>query len=389
MTNPGEDYIAIPNVSLKVQDIVVSNVSLSYFPDPGDIIYQGGTGPNNATYFAYYQSITQLSHNNDPTKSLWNLRVFNYSSQPNPNLVLKSSDADSFANAIVEYDDTDYLINYNMANTSYSSNTFFNSSLYGEYSSGGNPAYNSQGVINYGDGTALATAKFLNGLVIGQGQYIDSKGQPSGFSVLQSPQYNNFTYQITVNKEIEKYRNILLNLLHPAGMNIVGRYAIGSESDLNFGAEEIINTGHTLAFAANAPSGNVVISTTLSNPGTNILQFNNLNNDSLSNIITSYVSTISLTSGNGDNVYGLITGVDVANNKATLSSNVFLSYANVAYVSANVNTTTININSITNAFYFVNNKIFTTNTPLVHMVYAGDTIQFGNSNYFQIQLENR
>ena len=56
------------SISLKVQDIVVSNVGLSYLPDAGDIIYQGNAGPNTATYFAYYDSVTPLSTNNDPTK---------------------------------------------------------------------------------------------------------------------------------------------------------------------------------------------------------------------------------------------------------------------------------------------------------------------------------
>ncbi|WP_339941548.1 hypothetical protein, partial [Undibacterium luofuense] len=62
----------------------------------------------------------------------------------------------------------------------------------------------------------------MNGLVIGQGQYLNSQGQPSSFNVLQSQTYNNFTYQITVEKEIAKYRDILLGLLHPTGTNVIG-----------------------------------------------------------------------------------------------------------------------------------------------------------------------
>ena len=83
--------------------------------------------------------------------------------------------------------------------------------------------FNNNGIINYGDGTAKANASFLNGLVIGQGQYLNTRGQPSSYSLLQNEDYNNFTYQITVNKEIEKYRSVLMNLLHPAGTNVIGR----------------------------------------------------------------------------------------------------------------------------------------------------------------------
>ena len=78
-----------------------------------------------------------------------------------------------------------------------------------------NGAYNNNGYKNYGDGNAKGTASFLNGLVISEGQYLDSRGQPSSFSVLQNEIYNNYTYQITVQKEIDKYRSTLLNLLHP------------------------------------------------------------------------------------------------------------------------------------------------------------------------------
>ena len=37
----GQDYVTTPNVSLKVQDIVVSNVSIFNLPQKGDVVYQG------------------------------------------------------------------------------------------------------------------------------------------------------------------------------------------------------------------------------------------------------------------------------------------------------------------------------------------------------------
>ena len=36
-------------------------------------------------------------------------------------------------------------------------------------------------------------------------------------------------YQITLEKEIAKYRETLLSLLHPSGMKVLGRYALKSD----------------------------------------------------------------------------------------------------------------------------------------------------------------
>ena len=116
--------------------------------------------------------------NNTPSQSLYNLRVFNYNSNPDTTKTLN----------------IDHGIYMKMANTQY------------------NSTYNQYGYKNYGDGTAKANAKFLNGLVVSQGQYLNSQGQPSSFTVLQNQQYNNYTYELTVSKEIEKYRSVLLNI---------------------------------------------------------------------------------------------------------------------------------------------------------------------------------
>lgn len=367
VNNPGEDYVSSPNISLRVQDILVSNVYISSLPSSSSnlVVYQGST-LNTATYSANFNSITELQFNNDPTQAIWNMRVFNYNSQPDPTQPFKFSGGSSAINAN----------RYTVKNASYAANNFTSS-----YFTTGSPAY-TNGVKTYGDGTALATAKFLNGLNIGAGQYIDAKGQPSGFSVLQNLEYNNFTYLITVNKEIEKYRDILLNLLHPSGTNIVGRYAVRSNSSFNFTAQEVINKGFSLYHYTSTYASNVTMATSFTNPSTNILMFNNLSGANLGNIIFANSSTIGLSSTSGINVSSLITNVDYANNKATIASNVFLAFANVAYVSAIANTTTINIQSITNSYNIVNNGIYSNAAyPLQDIVYSGDTVQIGANTY--------
>ena len=192
----GEDYVSKPNISLKIQDIVVSNVAIIDLPKLGDTVYQG-VSLDISTYYATVNNVTLLSPNGDPTLSLYNLRVFEYSSVPDSTKNLKINGRN---------------INMIMANTAFNEN------------------YNSGGVRTYGDGKAKANASFLNGLVISQGQYLDKQGQPSSFNVLQSTKYNNYTYQISVEKEIAKYRDILLNLLHPTGMKMIGRYVLNSNA---------------------------------------------------------------------------------------------------------------------------------------------------------------
>ena len=196
LIDPGEDYVAKPNVSLKVEDIVVSGLIVSNLPQFGDIVYQG-VDINTATYLATVNNASVLQANGDPLQSLYNLRVFEYNSVPNVTKPLKISKK---------------TITMTMANTPFNSN------------------YNSNGVRIYGNGLASANAAFLNGLVVSQGQYLDRRGQPSSYSVLQNLEYNNFTYKITVEQEISKYRDILLNLLHPSGMQMLGRYALKSET---------------------------------------------------------------------------------------------------------------------------------------------------------------
>ena len=128
-------------------------------------------------------------------------------------------------------------------------------------------------------GAAKATAKFLNGLVVSQGQYLNSQGQPSSFTVLQNQQYNNYTYELTVSKEIEKYRSVLLSLLHPTGMKVKGKYSIKEGGNFNTSYQQKTNLGHTLQYYTNDPISFVTLSVDPSlQSGTNIVGFTNLTN---------------------------------------------------------------------------------------------------------------
>lgn len=346
LINNGEDYVATPNVSLKVQDILVSNVSINNLPQKGDVVYQG-VNVETSSYYATVNSISELVKNEDPTQSIWNLRVFNYYATPNTQLTLT-----------IEKTSNIYMT---MANTQLNQN------------------YTSTGIRYYGDGAAKASAKFLNGLVVSQGQYLNSQGQPSSFDVLQSEDYNNYTYEITVQESISKYRSILLDLLHPTGMKVIGRNAMKSNSHMDFHYQEGLFQGRPL-FDYTGFGSYVTMTTDFTNKSNNIIKFNDIGTANLANIIFPGNTTIVLTPTNGPNVEALVIAIDYTSNLVTLDANTWLTFPNVATATGNSGSNTINITSLTGKYDIINNGNYSnTAYPLKDIVYVGDSILISNN----------
>ena len=255
-----------------------------------------------------------------------------------------------------------------MDGKAYAGNTFYT----------GSPEFSDAGTKVYGDGNAKATAKFLNGLTIGQGQNLTSQHQPSSFSVFQDEEYNNFTYQITVEKEIQKYRNVLLNLLHPSGMKLLGRVSLRSNTAQNTHTFQAVYQGRPLyATEGGIGAGGATarITTSNANKSNNIVTFSNLAGANLGNIMFANTTTLILTPTHGPNVTALITNVNYAANQVTLESNTWLTFANVATATANANSNTINIKTVTSAYNIINNGTFSnTAYPLMDIVYVGDSV---------------
>ena len=353
----GQDYISAPKVSLKVQDIIVSNVSVINIPTAGDVIYQGAN-VNTASYIARVDSINALQNYIPVSNSIYQLRVYNYNSIPKKSLPLKIDSKGSSMNMV-----GDYTTIHNTTFDNDITNTRFDSA---------------NGVITYGDGFAKANATFLNGLVVGNGQYIDQSGQPSSYDVLQSTDYNNYTYQITLSKEIEKYRDVLLNLLHPTGTKVVGRIAMRSSNNMNFAITEALDTGHTLGYYAGNAATVSVTAGTATSPSNNIVKFNNLYGANISNFVTANSTEIVFSYGNrfDDVVHGFIVSINDAANTVTLQDNVWTHFANVAIgTSSNGNNQIINITSLTYSYNIVNNGNYSnTAYPVLDMIRVGDTI---------------
>ena len=351
VTNPGEDYVTGPKVSLKVQDILVSNVAIGNLPEKNDLIYQGATA-NDATYAAYVDSLSVYQFNANPTESIYNLRLYNYNATPNTALILK----------------TDKNINYQMVGAALDSN------------------YNSSGVRTYGDGNAKANASFLNGLSISQGQYLNSRGKPSSSDVLQSNIYNNYTYIITVEKEIEKYRDLLLNLLHPSGMNFLGRYVLKSNTEFKLDTVTALYQSYSLDFYTGYTGTTAHMYANFTNQSNNIIKFQDLAGANIANIIFADVDTLILTPTNGPSVVSRVVSVNHINDTVTIASNVWLTFANVAFVNGEAGSNVINITSLTGAYDIINNGNYSnTSYPIKDIVYVGDTILVDNNTSKVVQ----
>ncbi len=222
VTNYGEDYTSQPSVSLKIQDIAVSNVNILYLPQKGDIVYQGAN-TESFTYKARVDSVTRMTYDAEQETSTYILRAYNYNKLPNHNtdLILYKPNIQNQQNTFVLNIRSDYVFPEKVL------------------PDGSRTVVGKNGILTYGDSTAKANSQFLNGLILGQGRYIDESHQPSSFSLLQDENYNNFTYIVSVEKEISKYKEILYKLLHPAGTKLLGQTLLKNEKDASI---ELVDT---------------------------------------------------------------------------------------------------------------------------------------------------
>lgn len=361
----GQDYISAPKISLKVQDLLVTNVDPTTIVSSGDIVYQGST-QNSASYLAIVDSIFPVENKFPVTETIYQLRVYNYTAKPvqNTNGIIVPLKNDAKGSSMTLYPYYTSLTNDNI--------TFSIS----------NPNFDSaNGVITYGDGTAQANATFLNGLVIGQGQYLTDAGHPSSFDVLQSTEYNNYTYVLTVEKEIAKYRDTLLNLLHPTGMQVIGRFKMKSANTMTYTTTDNLYIGEPLSYYTNYTSSNATLSGSFENPSNNIVKFDALLGWNIADAMTTNTK-ITMTTANGDIISSQIEQVDYANNQVYLRDNTWVAVANVAYVtSVDGSSNTINIEYLTYSYNTVNGGAYSnTASPLRDIIRPGDTIRINGAS---------
>ena len=357
--NFGEDYIESPRVSLKVRDLVVTNVSATNIIKNGDLIYQGAN-VNTAVFKAYVDSITLLQSDAIQANSKYILRVYNYTSNTKTNLQLKSTDRAIGANLYLDLDTT-----YTTTNTET-----------GEF------VYQS-GVRTYGNGAAIATARFLNGLIIGTGQYLNDDGFASSNQILENQDYNNFTYDLIVQKSFDAYKEVLYKLLHPSGTKVIPINALKSESSIVVHKESTNSNTNTLGYYTGDPGSNATMYSTFENASNNIIKFDALVGANIANIAFPG-SLVSLIHPYGPNVYSQIISVNTTSNTVVISDNVFLSFANVATANVTTSNNRINILSATGQYDVINNGQYSnTANKIRDIIFTGDRIRVvSGSNTF-------
>jgi hypothetical protein len=353
INNSGSDYISTPNVSLKVADIAVSNVSLLSIPVSGDIVYQNDS--SNATVFtAYVDSVTKLTTAApyNPLNDVYRIRTYNYTGVFSQSLNIRVNS--SLTSRLIPQ-------------------TYYLDSV-------GSPT----SIKTYGDGKALADAGFVGGIITGEGKYLNNDGQISTYGlVLESKDYNNYTYVLSTEQAIKTYRDLVLNLLHPSGMRLRGRNLIKTGAIFNSSVTDNFQKGNTLAYVAGSAAYATlqvpVGTTTTSN---NIIKFTNVISGNIGNTIFAN-DLIKFSATNKINAYSVITQVDWANNQVYMTDNVFLTFANVAYASVNATSNIININTMTGQFDG-NFGVFGPITPSNNIIFVGDSVSFNGVTYYTV-----
>jgi hypothetical protein len=164
-------------------------------------------------------------------------------------------------------------------------------------------------------------------------------------------------------------------------MKVLGRYNLTSNGQYSLNTVEAASQGHTLQYYTGYPASNVFISTSFTNPSSNIIHFGNLAGANIANFIfANSNSTIVITPTNGPNVTSQVQSIDFVGNNVTLSENTWLTFANVAYVTANAGSNVINISSVTGTYDIVNNGNYSNPSyPLADIVFSGDTVLVDNN----------
>jgi hypothetical protein len=201
------------------------------------------------------------------------------------------------------------------------------------------------------NGKARATAEFLSGIIKYPGFWSKSDGFLSWDQYLQdSERYHNFSYEVVVDKALETYRNVIKDIIHPAGMSLLGNYRI------NDGKEQ-------------AHSDNIVLN--YSSPGQNTIN----------------VSANTVSAAGGNNTYFEVYAA--ANDYIVISPDT--SREIVKLISNVVSNTVLTLES--SVSYFGNNKIRTTNTssdvlvlyPTTELI-ANDVLIYTNGSYVNSAL---
>lgn len=348
----GEQYSFVPDVSLKVLDLIVYDINELYYPTNGDYLYQGDA--ESSTFTGYFYSLELVDPN--PAKRLYRLRMYNYDG--------------SLTVGDKLYIDKDGV---NSKTLSFTIDTSFNSS----------PFVN--GVKYYGNGAARATAELIEGTVNLKGGYVNSDGFLSDANYLQSDVFNFYSYFLFTEKSFADFKNSVYDILHPAGKHLVPYNTVNESANDDISASPDVARLESFEDVFSAPDAYVV----LEEP--NKLQFYNAPVLSITDDYFRIGTYIRLTSTNGEEFASEITIVDSANDVIYLEDYSFIELPNVAYGYAQSNS--IIVTSLTGSYDLINNGEYSnTSNYFRDIVFVNDQILISNNTYLTVDIidyENR
>jgi hypothetical protein len=332
LTNPGQNYVSKPGVSLRVEDLLIES---TVAPIKGDVVYQGTL--DTPTYVSYVDSAKSYLLNK------FMLRNYNYDGLLNANTYVSLARG---ANTVSQ----------NVTISNITDSTYTN------------------GRKIYGNGIARAKANFTNGITLGSGVYSNEDGQPSAYSIFENDVYNEYTYLLQVEEALVKYKSAILGFLHPAGLNYSAlnvlkndaayKHAMSSEKLFVSELSKLLYTS------------NYVVNTGVEN--SNTVVFTNMANVSAANVInTGDFLTIYLE--NGPSFSSNVVSANA--NTITLQDNWITTVPNVVIATANTGSDTINISKLTEAWNIATGNTVTYFSDFMHTY---DSVSFDGVNFKQI-----
>ena len=343
LTNPGQNYVGEPSVSLRVEDMLVYNVDIFNEPKKGDVIYQGTIF--NQTFTASVDSIKINTANVANTLfSTYDLRTYNYNGL-----------LDANADIRVLRTGADIGTSIRIANTT--------TGIY------------TNGRRIYGNGAAQAKANFLNGIILSKGIYQNGDGQPSAYSVLENENYNNYTYILQVQEALAKYKQTALSFLHPSGMNYNAYNLLKNKESFHTGITEEELSIQSMAYLLNTAS---YLATSNSSASNTIVSFANTAGANIANVVTAN-SFLTIYPDRGAPFYSMITGVSL--DTITLADSWNIIVPNVVVASVSSGSDVINISSLTNAWNIATGNTASYISDFLHIY---DSVSFDGINFKMI-----
>jgi hypothetical protein len=139
-----------------------------------------------------------------------------------------------------------------------------------------------------GDGTAQAYANVVTGIYSYQGRYLNQDGQLSSYNFLEDRDYyQKYSYVVKIDESLNKYRQALKDLIHPAGLKLFGEYLYEDNNSTLMNTVNVINT----SIQTGVNTGSLVVSFDaaqylVDNSGN--LWYNSANNQQYANISNVY-----------------------------------------------------------------------------------------------------